>query len=101
MVGLRRDPYYVGDPHAQGGKSVPLGHYVVGGIAFAGRHGISRVQVSLDGGGSWRDAEIKKPLSKWAWTLWRFDWNPLQQGSYTLKVRGIDRSGRIQESGSL
>lgn len=32
-----------------GGKTVPPGHYVVGGIAFAGRHGIGRVQVSLDG----------------------------------------------------
>jgi DMSO/TMAO reductase YedYZ molybdopterin-dependent catalytic subunit len=83
------------------GKSVPPGHYVVGGIAFAGRHGIGRVQVSLDGGDSWRDAEIRKPLSKWAWTLWRFDWQPSREGRYTLKVRGIDRSGRIQESGSL
>ena len=84
-----------------GGKSVPLGHYVVGGIAFGGRQGISRVQVSLDGGDSWQDAGIRKPLSKWAWSLWRFDWQPPQQGRYALKVRGIDHSGRIQESGSL
>jgi hypothetical protein len=26
---------------------------------------------------------------------------PSREGRYTLKVRGIDRSGRIQESGSL
>ncbi len=83
------------------GKTIPLGHYVIGGVAYGGRFGIGRVQVSLDGGESWRDAETKKPLSKWAWTLWRYDWLPSGTGEYTIKVRGIDSSGRVQESGSL
>ncbi|MEJ2691404.1 MAG: molybdopterin-dependent oxidoreductase, partial [Deltaproteobacteria bacterium] len=30
------------------GKEIPLGNYVVGGIAFGGRHGVGRVQVSFD-----------------------------------------------------
>lgn len=83
------------------GKSIPAGNYVIGGIAFAGRYGISRVQISLDRGKTWNDAEIKAPLSKWAWTLWRYDWRPSKEGSYEITVRGIDRAGKIQESKSL
>ena len=83
------------------GKSISAGNYVIGGIAFAGRHGISRVQVSLDGKKTWKDAETKAPLSKWSWTLWRYDWKPSKEGSYEISVRGIDRSGKVQESGSL
>ncbi len=83
------------------GKTVPLANYVIGGVAFAGRHGISRVQVSLDDKRTWHEAEIKPPLSKWAWVLWRYDWKPARQGEYTITVRGIDRAGKVQESPSL
>lgn len=82
------------------GAKIPPGHYVVGGVAFGGRFGISKVQVSTNGS-AWHDAEIKKPLSRWAWTLWRYDWNPVRTGNHTLKVRAFDLSGKVQESGSF
>jgi DMSO/TMAO reductase YedYZ molybdopterin-dependent catalytic subunit len=83
------------------GKSIPLGNYMVGGVAFAGRYGISRVQVSLDKGKTWADASVKSPLSKWAWSLWEYDWKPSRAGQYAIQVRGVDRLGKVQESGSL
>jgi DMSO/TMAO reductase YedYZ molybdopterin-dependent catalytic subunit len=83
------------------GKTVPLGNYVIGGVAFGGRYGIKGVQVSLDNGRKWHDAEVKESLSKWAWTVWRYDWKPAREGSYTIKVRAFDRAGKVQESGSL
>jgi DMSO/TMAO reductase YedYZ molybdopterin-dependent catalytic subunit len=83
------------------GKKVPFGNYVVGGIAFAGRHGISKVQVSFDKGNTWQDAVTKEPLSRWAWVLWRYDWKPEKKVKYTITVRGIDKAGKVQESGSL
>jgi hypothetical protein len=83
------------------GKKIPIGNYVIGGIAFAGRYGISRVQISLDNKKTWKEAEIKKPLSDWSWALWRYDWTPSKEGDYTITVRGIDRSGKMQESPSL
>ncbi|RJQ49446.1 MAG: hypothetical protein C4538_02250 [Nitrospiraceae bacterium] len=83
------------------GKEIPFGNYVIGGIAFAGRFGVSKVQVSLDDGDTWKDAQMKEPLSKWSWVLWSYDWNPSKEGKYTIKVRGTDKSGKIQESGSL
>jgi len=82
-------------------KTIKSGAYVIGGVAFGGRYGISRVQVSVDDGGTWREAELKPPLSNWAWTLWRHDWDPRRVGEYTIKVRGFDRQGRVQESPSF
>ena len=76
------------------------GPYVMGGIAFGGRHGVSQVEVSIDGK-EWQKAELKAPLSMWAWTLWRYAWTPSHQGRFSLRVRAYDRSGRPQESGSL
>lgn len=84
-----------------GGKTIPLGEYVIGGIAFGGRHGIGKVEVSTDDGESWNEAELKKPLSKWSWAVWSHHWTPAKEGEYTIKVRGYDRSGNVQQSGSL
>lgn len=83
------------------GATIPAGNYVIGGIAFGGRHGISRAQVSLDDGSTWQDTQIKPPLSKWTWVLWRYDWKAATQGDYILRVRAVDRHGNVQESGSL
>jgi len=83
------------------GRTIPLGNYVIGGVAFAGRYGINKVQISLDDRETWHDAELKPPLSKWAWTVWSYDWKPSKAGEYTITVRGIDREGKVQESPSL
>ena len=83
------------------GKFVPLGNYMIGGVAFAGRYGISRARVSVNSGGTWADAAVKTPLSKWTWSLWEFDWKPSRKGKYNIRVKGIDRSGKVQESTSL
>jgi hypothetical protein len=82
------------------GKTISYGHYVIGGIAFGGRHGVSRVQVAIDGE-DWQDAELKTPLSEWAWRLWRYDWIPAREGNFSIRVRAYDRSGEVQESASL
>jgi DMSO/TMAO reductase YedYZ molybdopterin-dependent catalytic subunit len=83
------------------GQEIPFGNYVIGGIAFGGRYGISRVQVSLDGQKTWHDAEMKAPLSHWSWVLWRYDWRPSGEGEYTITVRAFDEDGKVQESKSL
>ncbi len=84
-----------------GGKVVPLGKYMIGGVAFGGRFGISKVQVSVDRGKTWSDAHMKTPLSRWSWSLWEYDWTPQGKGEYTIAVRAYDRSGKVQESASL
>ncbi len=66
----------------------------VGGIAYAGARGISRVQVKVDDG-PWADAVVGQPLSTLTWVLWRYDW-PFESGSHTFTVRAVDGFGEPQ-----
>ncbi len=62
----------------------------LGGVAFAGDRGISRVEVSLDGGRTWSAAELERPPSPAAWVRWSWQWTPMQPGRATLMVRAVD-----------
>ncbi len=67
----------------------------VGGIAYAGAKGISRVEVRIDEN-DWVEAEIREPLSDLTWVIWRYDW-PFEDGNHTFAVRCYDARGRLQE----
>ena len=74
------------------GQKVP-----VAGIAFAGDRGIAKVEVSTDGGVTWKSAIIKDPLSKYTWVLWTAGFTPTTaQGNYRIVVRATDKTGKIQ-----
>ena len=74
------------------GQKVP-----VAGIAFAGDRGIAKVEVSTDGGVTWKSASIKDPLSKYTWVLWTAGFTPVTaQGNYRIVVRATDKTGKIQ-----
>ena len=66
----------------------------VGGIAFAGARGISRVEVRVDGG-PWREAKLRGPLSETTWVLWRYDW-PFEAGPHGFEVRCVEADGTPQ-----
>ena len=74
------------------GQKVP-----VAGIAFAGDRGIAKVEVSTDGGVTWKSASIKDPLSKYTWVLWTAGFTPATaQGNYRIVVRATDKTGKVQ-----
>ena len=66
----------------------------VGGIAHAGARGISKVEVSVDGG-EWQEALLRSPLSETTWVIWRFEW-PFEEGTHTFRVRTYDGRGVLQ-----
>jgi DMSO/TMAO reductase YedYZ molybdopterin-dependent catalytic subunit len=67
----------------------------VGGIAWAGDRGISRVEVRVDDG-PWQEAALRTPpLSGLTWVQWRYDW-PASSGRHTLTVRAEDGNGERQ-----
>jgi hypothetical protein len=69
--------------------------FPIGGIAYSGARGISKVEVKVDDG-AWEPAELREPpLSPLTWVQWRFDW-PLKLGSHTFQVRAYDGDGEIQ-----
>ena len=66
----------------------------VGGIAFAGARGISKVEVRVDGG-PWQEAMLRTPLSETTWVIWRYDW-PFQAGRHEFEVRCAELDGTPQ-----
>lgn len=66
----------------------------VGGIAWAGDRGISKVEVRVDGG-SWQPAQLRAPLSETTWVIWRYEW-PFNAGHHLFQVRCVDGSGSQQ-----
>jgi DMSO/TMAO reductase YedYZ molybdopterin-dependent catalytic subunit len=78
------------DDSSYGGK-VPIA-----GIAFAGNRGISKVEVSTDGGTTWKTAQIKDPLSQYTWVLWTAGYVPPNKENYKIVVRATDKTGNTQ-----
>jgi sulfite oxidase len=78
------------------GATVPAGRLEVGGYAFAGgeRH-VARVDVSLDGGATWTQAELLDDLGPWAWRHWRTTVE-LAPGEHEITVRAWDSSAATQ-----
>jgi sulfite oxidase len=68
------------------------------GDAFAGgeRH-VARVDVSLDGGASWSQAELLGDVGRWAWRHWRLTVE-LPPGEHEILVRAWDSSAPEDEA---
>jgi sulfite oxidase len=78
------------------GETVAAGPVEVRGYAFAGgeRH-VGRVDVSIDGGKGWSQAELLEDLGPWAWRHWRITVN-LVPGDHEILVRAWDSSAATQ-----
>jgi sulfite oxidase len=78
------------------GDTVPAGPVEVRGYAFAGgeRH-VARVDVSVDGGQQWAQAELLDDLGRWAWRQWRITLE-LAAGEHEIVVRAWDSSAATQ-----
>jgi DMSO/TMAO reductase YedYZ molybdopterin-dependent catalytic subunit len=66
------------------------------GIAFDGGYGIAQVEVSSDGGGTWRRAELGEDLGRFSFREWSARWTPARPGKYRLMVRATNRVGESQ-----
>ncbi|MBC8098679.1 MAG: molybdopterin-dependent oxidoreductase, partial [Armatimonadetes bacterium] len=66
----------------------------IGGIAWASRRGISKVEVRIDDG-EWQLATLREPLSDRTWVIWRYDW-AFTPGMHNFRVRAVDGTGTPQ-----
>jgi DMSO/TMAO reductase YedYZ molybdopterin-dependent catalytic subunit len=96
--------WYNGPLHTMSRIDRPRGHLPldqpieIGGIAFAGARGISKVEVSVDSASTWHVATLEPPLSQETWVLWTWQWMPSLPGKYTLVARATDGTGAVQTS---
>ena len=66
------------------------------GYAMAYDRGVSRVEISIDDGKSWEQADLERgDGTRWAWTRWRLQ-AQLVTGTNKLIVRAVDTSGQGQ-----
>lgn len=80
------------------GAILKAGPLEIGGVAFAGTRGISKVEYTTNGGAGWDVAALDPPLSPLTWVLWHATWTPGTEGAYRLMVRATDANGQAQDS---
>jgi len=74
---------------------VGKGFYNITGLAWTGRGKITRVDVSTDGGRTWRTARLETPVLSKALTRFNIDW--VWDGSPAiLQSRAMDDTGYVQ-----
>jgi DMSO/TMAO reductase YedYZ molybdopterin-dependent catalytic subunit len=78
------------------GSTVKGRQVAIQGVAWAGEADVTRVEVSTDGGATWRPAELGPDKARYAWRLWTYQWKAPERGDYTLQSRATDSQGRTQ-----
>jgi DMSO/TMAO reductase YedYZ molybdopterin-dependent catalytic subunit len=68
----------------------------IAGVAWAGERGISKVEVSTDGGGTWNEAILKDPINERMWRFWAYRWTPSDAGEAQIVCRATDGDGAVQ-----
>ncbi|MGW4771793.1 sulfite oxidase [Nocardia sp. NPDC004278] len=78
------------------GDRIPRGSRTVRGWAIAGDgHGIRRVDVSVDDGRSWRQADLHPAPGRWAWRPWSLTVD-MRPGPLNITARAWDDAGATQ-----
>jgi sulfite oxidase len=78
------------------GAQLPKGRHPVVGVAWSGAAAIARVEVSTDGGETFRDAVLDGPSAPGAWRVWTSELVAKEPGELTVIVRATDASGATQ-----
>ena len=66
------------------------------GIAFDGGYGIREVEISDDGGSTWRRVSLGRDLGPYAFREWSAAWTPPRAGAARVMVRAFNRIGESQ-----
>lgn len=74
--------------------------FAVRGIAFDGGFGIRHVEVSTDGGSTWRSATLGTDLGRFSFREWKTTAS-VAAGTHEIKVRAINAIGNSQPSEPL
>jgi sulfane dehydrogenase subunit SoxC len=73
------------------------GFYEIRGLAWTGRGRIEKVEVSVDGGVTWKAAQLQEPRLAMAFTRFRMAWE-WDGSEVQIMSRAVDESGYVQPS---
>lgn len=71
------------------------GQVRISGTAWSNSSPVTGVEVSVDGGTTWKPAKLGKDRSRYGWRLWELDWKAAE-GKYTLMARATNEAGKSQ-----
>lgn len=77
------------------GAALPARRQVLHGRSWSGHAPIRTVEVSADGGATWRRARLHDGDAGRAWARWQLPWTPAP-GAHELLARATDRRGHTQ-----
>jgi sulfane dehydrogenase subunit SoxC len=78
-----------------GQRLAGAGVHEVSGLAWSGAGAIRRVEVTVDGGRTWHEAELQSPVLPCAFTRFRWSWRR-DGGEALIASRGEDEAGNVQ-----
>ena len=82
--------------YPSGGQKLPgPGMYEITGLAWSGRGRVERVEVTTDGGRTWREAVLQEPRMRLALVRFRLPWR-WDGGDVTIGSRCTDETGYVQ-----
>jgi len=76
------------------GSVLQPGRVTVRGVAFSGEHGIKKVEVSVDGGGTWKSAALE-PGGRYGFTMFEIAFEA-KPGKLRILSRATDDAGAVQ-----
>ena len=77
-------------------RIVDRGRVELFGRAWSGWAPIARVEVSVDGGASWHDAELGAQPEPYCWRSWNWTWQAAAPGQHEIWTRATDGAGNVQ-----
>lgn len=81
----------------QDGYTLHAGQTVeVRGLAWDGGYGIKSVDISADGGATWREAELGQDAGRFAFRSFRFAFAPARAGKYQAMAKATNAVGQTQ-----
>jgi DMSO/TMAO reductase YedYZ molybdopterin-dependent catalytic subunit len=78
------------------GSSAPMRPQELAGVAFSGEAPISKVEVSTDGGKTWKQATLEGEPGAGIWQVWKLRFTPASPGRVTAMVRATDAKNNVQ-----
>jgi DMSO/TMAO reductase YedYZ molybdopterin-dependent catalytic subunit len=78
------------------GASVAAGKIAVGGFAWAGENDITKVDISIDNGGTWMPAKLTGEQARFTWRRFEAEFTATKPQSYLILSRATDSKGNVQ-----
>lgn len=72
------------------------GEHLITGVGWAGTTDVVSIQVSTDGGLTWKHAQWLDPIEKYSWRRWVYVWHERTPGEYQIMACATDSQGHTQ-----